>query len=165
MTSARIVLLMGVSGSGKTTVGQLLAQQLGWPFRDADTFHPPANIAKMSVGIPLTDADRAPWLAAIRDYLNQCLAAGVSAVITCSALKAAYRQTIITDPQHIRLVYLKGSRELLTKRLAARRGHFMKVNMLESQLDDLEEPSDALTVDVTPPPAAIVATIRTALAL
>ena len=160
-----VILLMGVAGSGKTTVGQVLAAELGWPFADADGFHPPANVAKMSAGQPLTDEDRAPWLAAIRAYIEAALARGRSAVVTCSALKASYRRAIVVDPDRVKLVHLTGSRELLAQRIGARQNHFMKPAMLESQLAALEPPANALTVDVTPPPVAIAATIRHALAL
>lgn len=158
-----VILVMGVAGSGKTTVGQALARELGWSFADADDFHPPANIAKMSAGHPLDDADRAPWLAAIRAYIDSCLAGGRAAVVTCSALKERYRQVLIGDPQQVRLVYLSGSREVLLSRLSQRTGHFMGPGLLDSQLATLEPPRDALTVDVTPPPDQIVAEIRSRL--
>ena len=161
-----IILLMGVSGSGKTTLGRLLADHLGWAFYDADDFHPPANIAKMSAGIPLDDDDRAPWLAALRARIEQSLASGENAILGCSALKSAYRrilQPVATEPIH--LVYLRGSAELLTRRLSTRPGHFMKPGMLASQLATLEEPADALTLDIAHPPAALIAQIRRHLGL
>jgi len=160
-----IVLLMGVSGSGKTTVGLQLAADLGWSFRDADDFHPPANIAKMSAGIPLTDEDRAPWLAAIRAHIDACLARGENAVVTCSALKESYRRTVIADPARVKLVYLRGDFDLLLRRLGRREGHFMKAAMLRSQFEALEPPRDALTLDVAPPPEKLVADIRAAFGL
>jgi gluconokinase len=160
-----VIVLMGVAGSGKTTVGQALAAQLGWTFRDADDFHPPANVEKMSRGIPLTDRDRQPWLAAIRAYIDETLARGDSAVVTCSALKERYRRIIVPDPARVRLVYLAGDFALIAERLRARKGHFMKPDMLSSQLSALEPPRDALTVDVAEPPEVIVARIRTALSL
>jgi len=161
-----IVLLMGVSGSGKTTVGQRLASALGWQFRDADEFHPPANIKKMSAGLPLADADRAPWLAAIRAYIDDCLARGESAVVTCSALKERYRRAILTDAATVKLVYLAGDFALLETRLQERPGHFMKAGMLESQFADLEPPSNAaLTLTVGDPPDALVTQIRAAFGL
>jgi carbohydrate kinase (thermoresistant glucokinase family) len=162
---ANVVVLMGVAGSGKTTVGLQLAADLGWRFNDADDFHPPANIAKMSAGIPLDDTDRAPWLAAIREHITTCLRNGESAVVTCSALKERYRDVILTDPARIKLVYLKGSRDLLLERIAGRAGHFMKPQMLESQLNALEEPRDALIADIAQAPEQIVAHIKQAFSL
>lgn len=160
-----VIVLMGVAGSGKTTVGQNLAAALGWSFRDADEFHPPENVAKMSAGIPLTDADRAPWLAAIRAHIDTCLARDAGSVVTCSALKEAYRRALVADPARVKLVHLTGDPSLLAARIGSRQGHFMKPEMLRSQLATLEPPRDALAVDVTPPPDAIVAQIRRALAL
>ncbi|MCX6954859.1 MAG: gluconokinase [Verrucomicrobia bacterium] len=160
-----VIVLMGVAGSGKTTVGQQLAAALGWSFRDADDFHPPANVAKMSAGTPLTDADRAPWLAAIRAHIDACLARGEGSVVTCSALKERYRAVLVADPAKVKLVHLTGSPALLAERIGARQGHFMKPEMLRSQLDALETPRDALAVDIAPPPAALVAHIRRALSL
>ena len=152
--------IMGVSGSGKTTVGERLAKELGWSFRDADDFHPPANVAKMSAGHPLTDADRAPWLAAIRTHLAACLARNENTVVTCSALKESYRREVIVDPARIKVVYLTGDFALIERRLKARKGHFMKPDMLESQFAALEPPTDALTLDIADPPALLVARIR-----
>ena len=159
------ILLMGVSGSGKTTVGLELAAQLGWSFRDADDFHPPENVAKMSAGTPLTDADRAPWLAAIRRHISDTLARGESAVVTCSALKEQYRAAAIPDPARVRLVHLAGDFDLILARMNAREGHFMKPQMLASQFATLEPPAHALTVDIAKTPAEIVAEIRRALSL
>ena len=160
-----VIVIMGVAGSGKTTVGVALAARLGWSFRDADEFHPPENVAKMSAGIPLTDEDRAPWLAAIRAHIEGCLARGEGAVVTCSALRAAYREVIVADPARVKLVHLTGDPELLLARIAGRQGHFMKPAMLRSQLAVLEPPSDALAVDITPEPAVIVAEICAAFGL
>lgn len=156
-----VIVLMGVAGCGKTTVGHQLAAALGWEFRDADEFHPPANVAKMSAGTPLTDADRAPWLAAIRAHLDAHLARGTGCVVTCSALKERYRAVLLgpDGPARVQLVHLTGSPELLAARIGGRQGHFMKPEMLQSQLATLEPPRDALSVDITPPPAAIVAEI------
>ncbi len=154
-----VVLLMGVAGSGKTTVGMKLAADLGWEFRDADDFHPPENVAKMSAGTPLTDADRAPWLAAIRAYIAQSLARGESAVVTCSALKQAYRDAAIPDPQRVKLVHLAGDFSTILARMEQRQ-HFMKPAMLQSQFETLEPPAEALTVDITRTPDEIVADIR-----
>ena len=160
-----VVLLMGVAGTGKTTIGRKLAAALGWDFRDADEFHPAENVAKMSAGTPLTDADRAPWLAAIRAHIDTTLARGESAVVTCSALKESYRRILIANPAQVKLVHLTGDTALLRERLQQRTGHFMKPGMLQSQLDTLEPPKDALTVDVAPAPDEIVGGIRRALSL
>jgi len=157
-------LLMGVSGSGKTTVGQLLASQLEWHFADADDFHSASNVEKMRNGIPLTDADRAPWLATLRSMCAHWIATGKNAVLACSALKRAYREELRVSPE-IKLVYLKGSPQLLYERLHARTGHFMTERMLASQLEALEEPKDALVVDVGQSAADIVAEIRAKLGL
>ena len=157
---AAVVVLMGVAGSGKTTVGLRLAEALGWRFNDADDFHPVANIAKMTSGTPLNDTDRAPWLEAIREHIASCLRSGESAVVTCSALKERYRHAIGTQQPAVKLVHLHGSPELIAARMQARSTHFMKPEMLESQLAALEAPSDALVVDVAQPPEAIVAKIR-----
>lgn len=156
----QVIVIMGVAGSGKTTVGRLLAESLGWPFADADDFHPPANVAKMSAGRPLTDEDRAPWLAAIRAWIEARLARGENGVVTCSALKAAYRRVLLAGDARIRLVHLQGTREQLRARIAARQDHFMKPAMLDSQLAALEPPADALTLNLAPPPAALAAAIR-----
>lgn len=160
-----VIIVMGVAGSGKTTVGEKLAAALGWSFRDADDFHPPENVAKMSAGLPLNDHDRAPWLAAIRAHIDACLARGEGSVVTCSALKAAYRRVLVADPARVKLVHLTGDFALLAARIGSRQGHFMKPAMLHSQLAALEPPPDALAVDITPPPDDIVAHIRLALAL
>ena len=160
-----VIIVMGVAGSGKTTVGEKLAAALGWSFRDADDFHPPENVAKMSAGLPLNDHDRAPWLAAIRAHIDACLARGEGSVVTCSALKAAYRRVLVADPARVKLVHLTGDFALLAARIGSRQGHFMKPAMLHSQLAALEPPPDALAVDITPPPDEIVAQIRLALAL
>lgn len=163
--SARIILLMGVSGSGKTTIGQALAQALGWPFSDADTFHPSSNIAQMTAGIPLDDLARAPWLAAIRTHIDDRFYYGENAVITCSALKEAHRAALMTHRPGLHLIHLKGSPALLRQRLETRTDHFMKATLLDSQLTVLEEPTEALTVDISPSPAEIVAHIRQHLGL
>ncbi|MEO7598374.1 MAG: gluconokinase [Opitutus sp.] len=155
-----VILLMGVAGSGKTTVGQLLAQELGWVFLDADDVHPPANIAKMAAGQPLTDADRAPWLAALRDRIENHLSRNEDAVVTCSALKARYRDVIVVDSNRVKVVHLTGTPELLRSRIGHRVGHFMSPAMLDSQLAALEAPSDALTLDVICSPAELVLDIR-----
>ena len=141
-------LIMGVAGSGKTTIARLLAQKLQWDFLDADDFHPPANIAKMKAGIPLDDSDRAPWLVAINEALTSTLAAGRHPVLACSALKKRYRLALCQGIDGLQTVYLKGNYELILSRLTARQGHYMKTEMLRSQFDALEEPSDALVVDI-----------------
>jgi gluconokinase len=135
-----IVVLMGVSGSGKTTVAALLAAALGWQFQEGDDLHPPANVEKMHGGTPLTDADRLPWLQRIAAEIDAWRAAGQSGVVTCSALKRSYRDIIIGDRPEVRLVYLRGSFDLIRRRLAARHEHFMPVALLESQFATLEEP-------------------------
>ena len=155
----RVILLMGVSGSGKTTVGRLLSQTLGWRFTDADDFHPAANVAKMSAGQPLTDEDRAPWLAALRAHIDARLAAAENTIIACSALKQAYRDTLITDPGCIKLIHLNGSRELLHARLLLRPKHFMQPALLDSQLADLEPPAYALVADIAQSPDKIASLI------
>jgi gluconokinase len=158
-----ILIVMGVAGSGKTTVGDLLAKELSWTFRDADEFHPPTNIEKMSRGFALEDSDRAPWLAAMRATIETYLREGRNAVLTCSCLKAAYRQMLLVDPARIRFIYLKGSFELIDARLRQRAHHFMKADLLKSQFEILEEPQDAITVDLSDPPEVIVQKIRKAL--
>ena len=142
-----VILLMGVTGSGKTTVGQALAQSLQWQFADADDFHPASNVAKMRAGIPLDDADRAPWLAALRTQIDKWLHAGTNAVLACSALKQAYRDELVVSPG-VRIVYLRGRSDLIEERLKERHGHYMDPNLLPSQFATLEEPMDALVVDV-----------------
>src|ERR1700730_4198708 len=155
---------MGVSGSGKTTVRQLLAADLGWECADADDYHPAANVEKMRNGIPLTDADRAPWLETLRALIAGWIAAKRNAALACSALKRAYRERLQIGPE-VRVVYLKGTPELLRQRLRARVGHFMTERMLESQLAALEEAEDAVVVDVDRPPAEIVGEILARLGL
>jgi gluconokinase len=155
-----IIILMGVSGSGKTAIGERLAQALGWPFYDGDQFHPPANVAKMQQGMPLTDADRWPWLRALRSHIETCLHQGVSAVLACSALKQTYREHLVIDEAEVKLVYLKGDYDLIHERLAQRRGHFMPSGLLASQFASLEEPERGVVVDIVHPPETIVALIR-----
>jgi gluconokinase len=135
-----ILIVAGVSGSGKTTVGALLAGRLRWPFADADTFHPDANVAKMRAGIPLTDEDRWPWLRAIASWMDTRIAAGESAVATCSALKRSYRDLLLRDRPEATMVFLEASREELLRRLSARQGHFFPQRLLDSQLADMEPP-------------------------
>jgi gluconokinase len=155
--------MMGVSGSGKTEIGKRLAADLGWPFFDGDDFHPAENVRKMSRAIPLTDADRADWLKALRDLICQQLKAKESAVIACSALKQAYRDYLQVDPS-IRFIYLQGSYDLIHQRLKKRNYHYMPSTLLDSQFEVLEEPETALTIDVSQPPDTILETIKEKLA-
>lgn len=156
-----VVVLMGVSGSGKSTVGKVLAEQLGWPFIEGDDFHPAANVAKMRAGTPLTDADRKPWLAALRDRMDLALARGESVVLACSALKHAYQEYLERhDPAHIHYVYLEGSEEVIRERLEARKGHFMNPGLLHSQFEALEPPTDAIRIDVRKTPEEAAEEIR-----
>jgi len=154
-----VIVVMGVASSGKTSLGERLAERLGWPFRDADSFHPPANVAKMSSGIPLTDEDRKPWLAAIAAWIDDLRASGGNGIVTCSALKKAYRDVIVGDRPDVALVYLRGSRELIGERMAARQHHFMPPALLDSQFATLEEPGvdeNPLIVQVEASKEAIV---------
>jgi gluconokinase len=154
-----IIVLMGVSGVGKTTIGQLLAQRLGIPFVDGDDFHSPANIAKMQRGEPLTDGDRAPWIESLQEFVQNLLETGQGAVIACSALKVAYRQQLGGNSGGVNFVLLKGTYDLIQQRLNRREGHFMEAKLLTSQLEALETPADSLVVDVDQTPDAIVETI------
>jgi gluconokinase len=159
-----VVVLMGVAGSGKTTVGRLLAERTGATFYDADDFHPPANVEKMRGGVPLTDEDRLPWLEALRSLIASCLERGVRAVLACSALKEEYRERLLVD-ERVKFVYLKGDYELIEQRLKNRSGHFMKREMLDSQFDTLEEPRHALHVEAAARPDEIVEAIKDRLGL
>jgi gluconokinase len=153
------VVVMGVSGSGKTTVGKLLAERLGWHYQEGDALHPPENVAKMSAGTPLTDADRIPWLHRIAARIDDWRSRGESGVVTCSALKRAYRDIIIGGRPDVGLVHLEGSRELIGRRMAARKGHFMPTALLDNQFATLQEPAPeerAIVVDVGGTPAEIV---------
>ena len=136
-----VLIVMGVSGAGKSTVGRALATRLGWAFQEGDDLHPPANITKMSAGVPLTAEDRAPWLAAVGAWIDRCIAQGGGGAVTCSALKAAYRRTLTTGRPAVRLVYLEGSRALIAERMADRTGHFMPLSLVDSQFADLEPPT------------------------
>jgi gluconokinase len=160
-----VILIMGVSGSGKTTIGEGLASELDWKFRDADEFHPAANIEKMRQGIPLNDDDRRPWLQALRQAIDEALQSNANLILACSALKAAYRQVLGEPSDQIKFVYLKGSFELIEQRLKQRQGHYMKANLLRTQFDALEEPSDAIVVEIDQSSSAIVQQIKNSLHL
>ena len=147
--TTRFVIVMGVAGSGKTTVGQALAQCLGWDFYDADDFHSPENVAKMARSIPLDDSDRTAWLAALHDLISSSLKAVRPSVLACSALKERYRQQLLNGNDDTQIVFLKGSYDLLWSRLSSRKGHYMKPHMLQSQFETLEEPTNRLTIDVS----------------
>lgn len=150
---------MGVSGSGKTTIAQRLSRKLGWQYQEGDALHPPSNVEKMSSGTPLTDADRLPWLHTIAARIEEWRAAGVSGVVTCSALKRSYRDIIAGNRPDVVVVYPKGSQALIAGRMAERKGHFMPASLLDSQFRILEEPSpdeNAITVDIDRAPDAIV---------
>ncbi len=150
-----VVVVMGVTGAGKTTIGRLLAARLGAAFLDADDFHPPENVAKMRAGTALTDADRAPWLERLNAELRARESAG-GVVLACSALKASYRDVLARDVGSVTFVHLTGARALLAERLAARRGHYMNPTLLDSQLATLQAPEGAIEVDVAATPEAIV---------
>jgi gluconokinase len=157
-----IVIIMGTTGSGKTTIGTLLAKRLKWEFADADDFHPPANVEKMKHGIPLTDADREPWLQALHDSILQWNSESRNVVLACSALKQRYRDELRASTD-AKFVYLKGSYELFSERVLARKGHFAKQDLLASQFAALEEPANAIIVDATLAPEQIVAEVRSQL--
>lgn len=159
-----ILLVMGVSGAGKTTVGKLLAEQLHWIFADADSYHSPENVKKMAAGVPLSDADRAPWLARLRRLIESWVSHGEDAILACSALREGYRDQLLISPR-VKLIYLHGTLPLIRERMLHRTGHYMDPKLLESQFDTLEEPSDAIVIDVAASPADIVRQIRSNLAL
>lgn len=165
---ALALVIMGVAGAGKTTTAQNLSRELGWPYRDADEFHPPANVAKMSRGEALTDEDRWPWLQAIASWMDEKLAAGQSCIVTCSALKRAYRDVLVGGRAGVRIIHLVGSRELIGGRMAARKDHFMPTSLLDSQFATLEQPADeehVLNISVAQTPAAVVREIVARLGL
>ena len=149
-----VLVVMGVSGSGKSTVARPLAERLGWPFQEGDALHPPANIAKMAAGIPLDDADRGPWLAAIAGWIAERLRAGTGGVVTCSALRRAYRDRLREAGNGVIFIYLTGSKAVIAARMARRHGHFMPVALLDSQVATLEAPrpdEHAVMVDIEQP--------------
>ena len=153
-----VLVLMGVSGCGKTTVAAILASRLGWPFEEGDALHPQANIEKMAAGHSLTDVDRWPWLAKVADWIDKRLDAGENGLITCSALKRSYRDLINRRGSGVMFVFLAGSKETIAARLAARHGHFMRASLLDSQFADLDEPAadePAIRVEIGPPAAEI----------
>jgi gluconokinase len=169
-----VILLMGVSGSGKTTIGRLLADSLHWEFSDGDSFHSPENIDKMGRGIPLSDADRMPWLQDLQTAIKQWLQADKNVILACSALKDSYRQFLTSDSNsdiqnewsqdhRIKIVYLKGSYELIQKRLQERQNHYMSRKLLNSQFDSLEEPRNVICVDIANSQSVIIEQIKTAL--
>jgi gluconokinase len=159
-----IILLMGVTGSGKSTVGKRLAVELGWRFLEGDDFHSPENIEKLRQGEPLNDEDRKPWLEAIREAIRAAMDRGENAVVTCSALKEPYRRMLQVDEQVI-FVYLKATIPLIQERLKRRVGHFMNPNLIQSQFDILEEPKEALQIDAGLTPAEIIEVIRNRLSV
>ena len=154
-----IVLLMGVSGVGKTTIGERLAQRLAWRLVDADDYHPPENVAKMAAGLPLEDADRWPWL----DALNRRLRAEQDAIVACSALKDSYRRRLLAGIRHARVVYLYGSKALVAARIAARKHRYMPASLLDSQFATLEPPRAAIAIDVSGDPQSCVEAIAAAI--
>ena len=160
-----IVVVMGVTGSGKTTVGRLLAEHLGARFADADEYHPPANVAKMRAGIALDDADRAPWLARLNALAAESVASKQSLVLACSALKRAYREQLAAGIGDVRIVFLDGPREVLAARLATRTGHYMNPALLDSQLATLERPDDAIVLSIEAPPEELAARAAAALSV
>lgn len=160
-----IVVVMGVTGSGKTAVGRALAARLGWRFVDADDHHSPENVAKMAAGTPLTDADREPWLRALREVIEEAVAGGESIVLACSALRRSFRERLGEGAGDVRYVYLRADRHTIARRLASRRGHFMNPALIESQFAALEPPTDAIEVDAREPVDLLVDRLRVALAL
>jgi gluconokinase len=154
-----VVIVMGVTGTGKTTIGRALATSLGWEFHDGDDLHTAASKRKMHSGAPPDDSDRAPWLCALRKLIQAMLSEGRNGVVACSALKQSYRDELVVDPNSVKVVYLKGSQQVIAERLRNRADHFMNPRLLQSQFDTLEEPRDAIMVDVSMAPVAIVKAI------
>ncbi|HEX2654929.1 MAG TPA: gluconokinase [Xanthobacteraceae bacterium] len=167
-SDALVLVVMGVSGAGKSTIGSKLAAELGWQFQDGDWFHPPANVEKMRTGTPLADEDRWPWLRAIAAWIDNRIKSGGHGVVACSALKRRYRDVLIGNRPNVRLVYLKGSPELIAGRLALRNEHFMPSSLLKSQFEVLEEPGSEecpIVASIEPPPGVVISQIISALAL
>jgi gluconokinase len=160
-----VVIVMGVTGAGKTTIGRVLASSLGWEFHDGDDLHTAASKRKMHLGIALDDCDRTPWLRALRKLIQAMLSEGRNGVVACSALKQSYRDELVVDPDLVKVVYLKGMEQLIAERHRNRTDHFMNPALLPSQFDTLEEPSDAIVIDVSRAPEAIVAIIKARLAI
>ena len=160
-----ILVLMGVSGSGKTTLGLALSRELGWPYFDADDYHPAANVEKMRAGAPLNDSDRWPWLDRLNELLLGQQARGQSAILGCSALKQAYRERLARGLDRPRWVHLQGSFELILSRLQARTGHYMPATLLQSQFATLEAPTDAFTLDIAAAPEVLARQVIDALGL
>jgi gluconokinase len=163
-----VIVVMGVAGSGKSTIGVALARRLGWAFEDADRFHPASNVEKMSRGEPLTDDDRGPWLHAIAAWMAGLRREGRCGIVACSALKRTYRQILVGGSADTRIVYLKGERDLIAARMAARTGHFMPVGLLDSQFRTLEEPGpdeNPVVISIDAPPQAMVDEILSKLGL
>lgn len=156
---AAIIYMIGPMGCGKTTVGKLLAKELGWRFADADDFHPAENVKKMEAGIPLTDADRLPWLETLHEVMQKASNRGENYVVACSALRESYRKTLGIDQKRCISIYLKGTPELLRKRLQQRQHPYMDNNLLTSQLEAFEEPQGGMTVEINESPEKIVAAI------
>jgi gluconokinase len=165
-TTPSVLIIMGVSGCGKSTIGALLAARLGWEFEDADWLHPAANVEKMHSGIPLTDEDRRPWLEAVTGWIDHCRASRGHGVVACSALKRRYRDILIGDRPDVGLVYLKGDEELIARRIATRHEHFMPRSLLHSQFEALEEPGpdeNPIVISIEPRPSQIVEQILSVL--
>lgn len=168
MSQPSVLVIMGVSGSGKSTAGEKLAAEFGWPFRDADSFHPEANIAKMKAGTPLTDEDRWPWLDRIAAWIDERRVRGEHGIVTCSALKRRYRDRLLAGRPDVRLVYLDGDADVIGRRMALRRDHFMPTSLLASQFAALEQPDEsehAVIVSVHPTPRRVAEQILAALAM
>ncbi|MEA3325827.1 MAG: gluconokinase [Chloroflexota bacterium] len=153
------IIMMGISGCGKTTIGEKLAHTLNIPYYEGDAFHPPSNVEKMSHGIPLTDEDRKSWLAALAIVINAKINTGEKGVLACSALKEKYRDQLRVDPEKVQFIYLKGSYDLIYSRMKQRQGHYMPADLLRSQFKDLQEPDDIFTVNIKQTPGEILAEI------
>jgi gluconokinase len=160
-----VLIVMGVSGAGKTTIGRALAASLGWEFHDGDDLHSKTSKLKMHRGIALDDSDRAPWLSALRTLIQSMLARARDGVVACSALKQSYRDELVVDSNSVKVVYLKGTSQLIAERLRHRSGHFMNPDLLQSQFETLEEPRDAIVVDAAMAPQAVVTAVRAQLKL